>query len=196
MWHYLALFVCTLVSDAIPVFGLPGWTIMVFFWAQFDLEPWLVLAIGVPGSVLGKYVLYIYAPALSHRYINERKNEQIAFVGGKLNQVLAKSWLFVFIHSLTPLSTTVLFTAAGIARVRPRYFLPPYFAAKFLVDAVMVFSGRYAVRNISELLQGVFSVQGIIATTAGLLAVALLFFIDWRTLLEHRRFRLEWKIWR
>src|SRR5262245_60166910 len=114
MWAYLAIFACTLVSDSVPVVGLPAWTIMVLFWTEFDLNPWLVLATGVPGSVLGRYVFSLYVPKLSERFIKRRKTQELAFVGRKLDRDLWRSWLFVFVYALTPLSTTVLFMAAGL----------------------------------------------------------------------------------
>jgi hypothetical protein len=57
MWLYVAVFLAALAVDLIPIFGPPAWTAMVFFVMKFDLNPWAVLDVGVPGSALGRYLL-------------------------------------------------------------------------------------------------------------------------------------------
>lgn len=196
MWAYLAVFLCALASDTVPVIGPPGWMIMVIFWTQFDLNPWLVLACGVPGTVLGRYLFSLYVPRLSARFLKRRKTDEIAFLGRKLDRNLGRSWLFVFLYALTPLSTTALFMAVGLGRVRARQVVPPFFAGKFVIDAVLLFSGRYAVRSITELLHGTVSWKGLVVTAAGLAFMAVLLFVDWRTLMDQRKLRFAFRIWK
>jgi len=50
---YFAVFGASLAVDLIPFIGPPAWMAMVFFLMKYNLNPWLVLAAGVPGSVLG-----------------------------------------------------------------------------------------------------------------------------------------------
>ena len=118
------------------------------------------------------------------------------FVGRKLNGSLWRSWLFVLVYALTPLSTTALFSAAGLARIKPVTILPPFFLGKFVSDAVMLFGGRYAMQNSADLVYGTFSWKGISTILAGLAVVAALLFLDWRTLLEKKKLRLDFNIWK
>src|SRR5438874_4801937 len=143
MWTYLALFAASLAVDLIPVFAPPAWTLMVFFLVKFDLNPWLVLAVGVPASALGRYVFSLYIPKVSDGLVKRQKKEDLKFIGRKLDRRLWESWTFVFVYTLTPLSTTALFTATGMAKVNPLYVLPPFLAGKFISDAFMIFGGRY-----------------------------------------------------
>lgn len=196
MWIYLAILVCTVASDSLPVIGPPAWAIMVLFWTSYDLNPWLVLTVGVSGSVFGRFLFSRYAPKLSERFIKRRKTGDLAFVGHKLNRSLWRSWLFVFVYALTPASTTALFLAVGLGRVRLRQVIPPFFAGKFVIDAVMLFSGRYVISSATDLLHGAVSWKGLGITTAGVALVALFLFLDWRTLLEQRKVRLVFRIWK
>ena len=190
------MFLAALATDLLPIIGPPVWTVMVFMLVKFDLNPWLVLAVGVPGSVLGRYGLSLYIPAFFGRIIKQAKRDDLKFVGRKLDGPLWRSWSFVLLYSLTPLSTTALFSAAGLARIQPLRILPAFFVGKFVSDAVMLFTGRYAMRNTVDLIYGTFSWKGLTTISAGLLVVAALLFLDWRLLLERKQVRLNFNIWK
>jgi len=186
-WMYLVVFASALAVDLIPIFGPPAWTVMVLLLIKFNLNPWGVLAAGVPGSALGRYLLSLYIPKISNKFIKRRKNKDLEFVGKKLGQKTWRSWLFVFIYTLTPLSSTVLFTAAGVAKIKPVQIIPPFLLGKFISDAVMILTGRYAAGNTKGLIHGTFSVKGIVTAVVGLLVIGAFLFIDWRILLEKKK---------
>jgi membrane protein YqaA with SNARE-associated domain len=196
MWPYLAMFLAALLMDLIPVVGLPVWTVMVFMLVKFDLNPWLVLIVGVPGSMLGRYGLSLYIPRLFGRVIKQAKTDEMKYVGRKLDGSLWRSWPFVLLYSLTPLSTTALFSAAGLARIKPFQILPPFFVGKFVSDAVMLFTGRYALHHSVDLVYGTSSWQGAAIIAAGLIVIAAFLFLDWRMLLERKTLRLNFNIWK
>ena len=193
---YLWVFLAALVVDLVPIIGPPAWTVMVLLMMKFDLNPWLVLAAGVPASVLGRYTLSLYTPWLSKKIIKQRKNEELEFVGKKLRQKLWQSWLFVLIYSLCPLPTTPLFSAAGLAKIHPIQILPPFFVGKFISDAVMLFTGRTAIGSLSELVHGSFSAEGIITAVVCLLLIVGFLFIDWRVLLQKKKLQFNVHIWK
>jgi len=125
-----------------------------------------------------------------------KKNDEMEFVGKKLNGSLWRTWPFVVLYSLLPLSTTALFSAAGLARVKPVQILPPFFVGKFTSDAIMLFSGRYAFHNSAELIYGNFSWKGITCAVIGAVVLAAFLFLDWLALLERRKLRLNFRIWK
>jgi membrane protein YqaA with SNARE-associated domain len=193
---YLWVFLASLAFDLVPVIGPPVWTVMVLLLVKFDLNPWIVLAVGVPGSVLGRYLLSLYTPWLSKKIIKRRKNEEFEFVGRKLKQKIWQSWIFVLIYSMSPLPTTPLFSAAGLAKVKPIQILPPFFVGKFISDAVMLFVGRYAFASLADLFQGTFSVKGIVTAAFSILIICAFLFLDWRQLFERKRIRFNVHIWK
>ena len=196
MWPYVVLFLAALAADSLPVIGPPVWTIMVFMQVKFDLNPWAVLAVGVPASVLGRYFLGLYSTAFLGKVIRKSKSDEMRFVGKKLEGTLWKTWPFVLLYSLLPLSTTALFSAAGLARIRPIHILPPFFVGKFISDAVMLFTGRYAFDHAVNTATGAFSGKSLTAMTIGALLIAAFLFVDWRLLLEKKHVRLNFHIWR
>ena len=196
MWPYVLMFLAALATDLIPVVGPPVWTVMVFMVLKFDLNPWLVLAVGVPGSVLGRYGLSLYISQLLGKVIKQTKSDEMKWVGQKLNGSLWRSWPFVLVYSLLPMSTTALFSAAGLARIKPIQILPPFFVGKFVSDGIMLFTGRYAVRSSVDLVYGTFSWQGAITIVVGLLVLTAFLFLDWRALLQRKKVALNFRIWK
>src|SRR3954468_4705406 len=191
---YLLVFVSALIVDLIPIMAPPAWTVMVFLLIKFNLNPWLVLLAGVPGSTVGRFLYSHYLVKVSDKLLKRHKREELEFLGKKLNQKLWPAWLFVFVYTVTPLSTTPLFTAASMAKVSPVRTLPPFFCGKFLSDAFMIFGGRYAAANFSEILRGTFSLKGILLIILSALIIGGLLFIDWRALLQSKKFRMRFQI--
>src|SRR5258705_6479514 len=101
---YLAVFLAALAVDLIPIMAPPAWTVMVFLLVKFDLNPWLVLLAGVPGSTLGRYIYSLYVVKFSDKFLKRQKQEEMEYLGKKLGQKLWPAWIFVFLYTLTPLS--------------------------------------------------------------------------------------------
>ncbi|HWA08517.1 MAG TPA: hypothetical protein VG838_03535 [Opitutaceae bacterium] len=196
MWPYLAMFFAAVFADLLPVIGPPVWTIMVFMVVRFDLNPWGVLAVGVPGSVLGRYGLSRYISKLLNKVIRRTKADEMRFAGQQLNGSRLRAWPAILLYSLLPLSTTALFSMAGLAGVRPIQILPPFFVGKFISDAAMLFAGRYALRNSADLIYGTFSWKGMSAAAAGVVLLAVFLLLDWRLLIERRKIRFDFHIWK
>jgi membrane protein YqaA with SNARE-associated domain len=194
MWPYLVVFLAALAVDTIPVFAPPAWIVLVILLVKFNLNQWLTVVIGVTGSTIGRYILTRYIPKISSRLINRREDDNLRYIGRKLAKARWSSAVFVFLYTLTPLSTTALFTAVAIARIRPWYILSPFFLGRLITDGVLVFSGKYASANLSNLLHGQANWKTVVTLTAGLLVIAGFLFIDWRQLLEHKKLRFRFKI--
>jgi membrane protein DedA with SNARE-associated domain len=169
---------------------------MVFCQIKYQLNVWLVIGVGVTGSTIGRYLLALYMPYLSSKIISSKKDQDLRFVGQQLNKRKWQVQLFVFIYTLIPVPTTPLFTAIGMARINPITVLPAFFIGKFASDALMVHAGKFAAENIELLVKGLLSWKTILGTSVGLLLLFIFLFIDWRMLLEHKKFRLSFRIWK
>src|SRR5437868_735029 len=108
-WKYLLVFIGALIIDVSPIPLPPAFTIMIFLQIKFHLEIWLVIVIGVVGSILGRYILTLYIPKVSDGIFKQAKNEDVQFLGSKLREKGVKSQLFIILYSLMPLPTTPLF---------------------------------------------------------------------------------------
>jgi len=194
-WQYLLVFIGAFLFDVVPFPFLPAFTIMVFLQVMFHLNIWAVITIGVIGSVFGRYVLTLYIPYLAGKIFKPAKNEDVQFLGKKMQEKGWKSQLVVLAYSLLPLPTTPLFLAAGMAKIRAIYIIPAFFIGKFTSDTIAVHLGKYASENTKNIMEGVVSWKSITSLILGLLLLSALLFIDWRTLIQHKKFKLNFKIW-
>jgi membrane protein YqaA with SNARE-associated domain len=193
---YGVVFLAALAVDIIPLLAPPAWTIAVFLLVRFHLNPLIVLLLCASGSTLGRYLMSLYIPRFANLFIKRRKTDELEFLGKKLSQSLWQSWLFVLIYAVTPLSTTALFMAAGVAKVKPTHTLPPFFCGKFLSDAIMIFTGLYAANNFKNIVNGIYSPKAIVMLALGLVVIAWFLFLDWRALLQQKKFKFNFKIWK
>ena len=193
-WPYVFVFLGALLFDVVPFPFLPAFTVMIFLQVKYRLAVWAVLALGVSGSILGRYLLTRYVPALAGRYFNAAKNADVQFLG---QQMRAKGWqsqLAIVGYSLLPLPTTPLFVAAGMARVPARYVIPAFFVGKLTSDALAVSAGHYAAQNLARLRASLVSWEAGAGLLGSLLLLLALLFIDWRTVIQHRKFKLEFRV--
>lgn len=194
VWPYLFVFLGAFLFDVVPFPFLPAFSIMIFLQVRYGLSVWPVLFLGVAGSILGRYLLTLYIPALSGKYFKPTKNEDLQFLGEQMKAKGWKSQLFIVAYSLLPLPTTPLFVAGGMARIGPRYIIPAFFVGKLTSDSVAVSMGRYASQNLGSLRAGLLSWQSIMGLLASVLLLGALLFIDWRSLIQKRQFVLKFNI--
>jgi membrane protein DedA with SNARE-associated domain len=195
-WQYLLVFIGALLFDVAPFPFPPAFTIMVFLQIMFDLNIWWVIVIGVAGSILGRYILTLYIPLLSGKFFKRSKNEDVEFLGKKMKEKGWRSQLVIIAYSLLPLPTTPLFLAGGMAKIKSLYIIPAFFIGKFISDAITVHLGKYASEHAKSIMEEALSWKSITSLVVGLLLVCALLFIDWRSLIQKKKFHLEFKIWK
>lgn len=193
---YLLVFIAALLVDVVPFIGPPAWTVMVFFQVKYGLSIWFVLVVGVLGSAVGRYLYSCYIHRFSNYLIKPEKNNDLYFIGGKLANSGWKVQLFVLLYTLMPLPSTPLFTAAGVARMKTLTLIPSFFVGKFLSDAIMVVTGDYVAHNVVSITGGLLSWKALLGTIFGIVIILLFLFINWRKLLQEKKFRISFNIWK
>jgi len=195
-WHYLLVFIGAFLFDVVPFPFPPAFTIMIFLQIMFDMNIWWVIVVGVAGSILGRYILTLYIPFLAGKIFKRTKNEDVEFLGNKMKEKGWRSQTVIIAYSLLPLPTTPLFLAGGMAKLKPLYIIPAFFIGKFISDAITVHLGKYASEHTKSILEQAYSWKSIISLVAGLLLICALLFIDWRSLIQKKKFQMKFKIWK
>jgi membrane protein DedA with SNARE-associated domain len=193
--YWYVFFACVAV-DVVPLPLPPAFVVMVYLQIHYHLNVWMVISIGVAGSVIGRYILTLYIPKIAHRLFNPAKNEDVEFLGRKLKEKGWKSQLAILSYSLLPLPTTPLFIAGGMAKMKPYLIIPAFMIGKFTSDTVAVFMGKYAAENASSVIDGIISVKSAIGLLFGILLLFAFLFIDWRSWVQEKKFRINFKIWK
>ena len=185
------VFVGALLFDIVPFPFPPAFTIMILLQITFHLNIWLVIIAGVVGSVLGRYILILYTPSITNKYIKRSKNEDVQFLGTKMKENKWKGQIIVLAYSLLPLPTTPLFLAAGMSKLNAKYIIPAFLIGKFTSDTLALHAGKYASENAHNIMQNALSWKSIVSALFFLFLIFCLFFIDWRSLIQKKK--LVWK---
>jgi len=193
-WQYLLVFVGALLFDIVPFPFLPAFTIMIFLQITFHLNVWLVIIAGVVGSVIGRYILILYVPLITNKYIKKSKNEDVQFLGTKMKENKWKGQIIVLAYSLLPLPTTPLFLAAGMSKLNARYIIPAFIIGKFTSDSLAVHAGKYASENVDNIMEDALSFKSIAGLLFCLFLIFCILFIDWRTLIQKKKLVFNFKI--
>lgn len=195
-WQYLLVFIGALLFDIAPFPFFPAFTIMLLLQLIFNLDVWLVIIIGVLGSVLGRYILFLYTPLIADKFLKVSKNEDIQFLGEKLKENKWKGQLVILGYSLLPLPTTPLFLAAGISKLNAIYIIPAFLIGKFTSDTIALHAGKYASENAQNIINDAASWKSLASLILSLLLLFCLLFIDWRILIQKKKLALNFKIWK
>ncbi len=195
-WQYLLVFVGALLFDIVPFPFLPAFTIMLLFQIIFHLNVWLVIVIGVAGSVLGRYILTLYFPLIANKYLKVSKSEDIQFLGKKMKENKWKGQLVILAYSLLPLPTTPLFLGAGISKLKALYIIPAFLIGKFTSDTIALHAGNYASENFQNIIDEALSWKSIVSFVLFVFILFCLLFIDWRILIQKKKLALNFRIWK
>jgi membrane protein YqaA with SNARE-associated domain len=195
-WQYAFVFIGSLAVDIAPFPLPPAVSVMILCVVVYDLNIWIVLAIGMTGSLLGRYILTRYIHNITDKIINAEKNEDVHFIGNKLKRKGWKGHALIFLYALLPLPTTPLFIGAGMAGLKPVQIMPGFALGKTICDTLILLLGNHAAKNAGDIIQGLISVQSIAGFSISLLFIMALLFIDWRTLFQHKKLTLNFHIWK
>ena len=193
-WQYILIFLGALLFDVVPFPFPPAFTIMVFFQIVFQLDVWVVIVVGVAGSVIGRYIVLLYAPLIARKYLKVSKNKDIQFLGEKMSENKWKGQMVILAYSLLPIPTTPLFLGAGISNLKPIYIIPAFLIGKFTSDAIALHAGKYASENAQSIIDNALSWQSIASLLLGLLLIFCLLFVDWRTLIQKGKLVFNFRI--
>jgi membrane protein DedA with SNARE-associated domain len=194
-WQYACVFLGCLLVDIVPLPLPPAFTVMILFQVLYDLNIWVVLALGVAGSIIGRYLLTLYIPLASTKLFRKATNDDVSFLGSRIK----RGWrgqVFILVYSLMPLPTTPLFIAGGMSKMKPAYILPGFVIGKIISDTATVLLGDYAAKNAGDVVHGMGSPKSIAGFALGLLLVLALLFIDWRTLLQKKKLKFHFHFWK
>ena len=197
MRPYALVLVASIAVDCVPLFAPPAWTLMLFLMLKYDLNPYATALVGTCGTVTGRLIFSsLIIPWLGSKTLGREKESDLRYLGNKINKKGIAAVVFIFMYSLLPLSTTALFTAAGLAQVRKIFILPPFFLGNLIGDGLLLLSGKATITSLGDLFKGSWTLKDLSMMALGLVVVLALLFIDWRTLLQKKKIKWHWAFWK
>ena len=109
------------IANAVPAFAPPTWSLLVFCELNYDLQPAVLVVIGVAAATAGRALLAYYMRHFT-RWMPRRYVENMESAGYYLTQTRGRLLATLGLFFLSPLSSAQLFAAAGImksVRMRP-----------------------------------------------------------------------------
>jgi membrane protein YqaA with SNARE-associated domain len=193
---YLELCISVLLVNIAPAFVPPTWTILVFALLKYHLFLPYVILCGVVSATLGRYVLSKYIHLFARLLFNHQQIENISYLGQRLGKTQVANFVFTFLYSLTPLSTTALFVAAGIAHVKMNMVLFGFFLGRLVSYSLLALSAKALSNKMSALTMGGWNWENILTILLTVIVFFVFVFIDWKTLLEKKKIKVNFHVWR
>jgi hypothetical protein len=151
---YLLVATVIFVLNALPAFAPPTWSILVFFAIRYELEPALLIPIGVIAASGGRWILALYFRKLRDQlpkgWVANMEN-----AGTHFRKSTPHATALFVLFFLSPISSAQLFEAAGVIKNQPLRPLIGAFAAGRVLTYSIYVTGAHAISssNLGDLIR-------------------------------------------
>jgi membrane protein YqaA with SNARE-associated domain len=188
---YLILFLIAAGFAMIPLPLFPSWVVVAYMVVEFDLRLWLAIFIGALGTMLGRLILVAVSRVAGHRMLGRWSQQNLEYLHGKLENAAGDLGIAVLLGASPP-PAGVLFILAGLMRVQLWLVAVSVFVGRTIGYWISVGGTSLAAEGLANQLRdvvGPWSVILAVAIVVGVVALAV--HVDYRALIEDRKFRLH-----
>lgn len=180
----LLYFEVTLIAflvNVIPAFAPPTWIVLSMFKIHNpELDTLGIAVFGVVGSIVGRYVLYLYCRALG-RYVPRKCAENISYISRFLGEKKLGLFLGTFLYALSPLPSNFLFISSGVSAVEVLPVLGGFALGRLISYASLTYTSHRIFLLFDAL--GVANMR-LAIDVLGVVGGVAVIFIDWRKVLD------------
>ncbi len=188
---YLILFLVAAGFAMIPLPLFPSWIVVAYLVVEFDLRLWLAIFIGALGTTVGRVILVAVSRVAGHRMLGRWSQDNLDYLHKRIEGAAGDLGIAVLLGASPP-PAGVLFILAGLMRVQLWLVAASVFVGRTIGYWISVGGTSLAAEPLANRLRdvvGPWSVALAVLIIAGVLVLALR--IDYRALLEDRKFRLH-----
>jgi membrane protein YqaA with SNARE-associated domain len=188
---YLILFLIAAGFAMIPLPLFPSWIVVAYLVVEFDLRLWLAIFIGALGTTVGRVILVAVSRVAGHRMLGRWSQDNLDYLHKRIEGAAGDLGIAVLLGASPP-PAGVLFILAGLMRVQLWLVAVSVFIGRTIGYWISVGGTSLAAEPLANQLRdvvGPWSVALAVLIIAGVLVLALR--IDYRALLEDRKFRLH-----
>jgi uncharacterized membrane protein YdjX (TVP38/TMEM64 family) len=173
--------------NLMPVFGPPTWAVIVFFNFKYELPVALLVLAGAFASSAGRLVLAIVFRQIGYRLPRKRRTDLEA-VGATLTDNRGGRWGVIALFLVSPLPSTQLFEAAGLApQVKLLPITAAFFCGRLVTYSIYVAGASAAATTLESLLDDGLASPWLIALQLLLLGLLVAFVLTpWAKLLGYQ----------
>ncbi|HUY65618.1 MAG TPA: hypothetical protein VMV06_02270 [Acidimicrobiales bacterium] len=184
--QYLYLFLIVFGVNLLPAFGPPTWTLLVFARIHWHLNPVALVILGGMAAMLGRYLLAVTARRF-RGHLSGRLQENLTAASDALLKRRSSAIATLALFAISPLPSAQLFVAAGLLELPLVPITLAFFVGRLVSYSIYVGVATVAERQLGSVLDQLLGSPWSIAVQLVLLAaVALLPFINWKSILGRR----------
>jgi membrane protein YqaA with SNARE-associated domain len=165
--------------NLLPAFGPPTWSILVFFYLTFALEPLILVPAGAVAAATGRFVLASATRRTRSRMSPDRLDD-LASVERALTRNRARTGSGLALFAVSPVPSAQLFVAAGLLTVPLLPLTVAFFCGRLVSYSLYVGAASAASESLGTIVRdSLTSPLGIALQLLMLAALALLLRVDW-----------------
>lgn len=177
--------------NLLPAFGPPTWSVLVFFYLTFSLDPVVLVLGGALAAASGRFLLATGARRFRGRF-DEERIANLAAIEEALTRGRARTGGALLLFALSPVPSAQLFVGAGLLTVPLLPLTAAFFCGRLVSYALYVGAATAAGESLGAVIGDSFtSPLGIALQLLMLAALVLLVRVDWVRVLGRRAARDE-----
>jgi hypothetical protein len=146
--HYALALGIILFANLLPAFAPPTWAILVFFTLKHDLQPLVLIPLGVIAATAGRAILAHTFRAI-RRWLPKGYVANMEAIGLYITAHSARAYGLMALFFISPISSAQLFEGAGIIKSLKLKPLLLVFAGGRLISYSIYVSGAHALKSTS-----------------------------------------------
>ena len=188
---YTGVFFMSFIIGILFFIPIPYFPVPLIASLNENLNPHLIALSGCVGAVSSKMIIF-YLSYSGRNFVINRSKGKIS----SLQVLLSKyGWIGAFFAAVTPISGSLIYITLGLSKYSPWKFASAIFAGELLYNEAIIWIGillgRPAIEQIISAAAGTLDIQSIIiwiivSCTSVVIAVYLLFRMDWNKILGKR----------
>jgi membrane protein YqaA with SNARE-associated domain len=180
----LLYFEVTLIAflvNVIPALIPPTWIVLSMFKIHNpELDTLGIAVFGVVGSIVGRYVMYLYCRALG-RYVPRKYGENIRYISRFLGEKKLGLFFGTFLYALSPMPSNFLFISSGVSAIEVLPVLGGFALGRLLSYTILTYTSHRIFLFLDAL--GIWNMR-LVIDVLGVVGGVAVIFIDWRKVLD------------
>lgn len=136
------------LANLLPAFAPPTWLILVFFMLKHNLNPTLLVLLGVVGASAGRAIL-AHTFRATRKWLPKGYVTNMEAIGAYITEHNVGAFGLLTLFFISPISSAQLFEAAGIIKTFNLKPLLLVFAGGRLISYSLYVSGAHALQSTS-----------------------------------------------
>ena len=193
---WLFIFSAVFINNIIPIFAPPTWLVLSYAAVTFGASNIFLLAfMGALAATCGRLLLALFSNRIiRNNFLSERSIKNIDDLKRHLEHKKALTFGIFLFYAFSPLSSSQLFIAYGLTKMRLRLIAFPFFIGRLISYAVLAFtsleiSGKFAYSKLKT--SSFFTGYFIFSQLMLYFLVYLFVKIDWHSLFMEKKLKIK-----